>query len=251
MQLIDSHCHLDDARFDPDRNEVMQRAVDAGVTRFVVPAVSKAGWKKLRGLADSDAAIAPAFGLHPWFCDHHRETDLEQLTGLLEGAVAIGECGLDDGLCHFSIDQQLPWFQYQLRLARERDIPVIVHAYRTVDLVVSEVRRLPGLRGVVHSFAGSQQQAGQLIDLGLHIGIGGAVTFERAKRLQALAAWLPAERLLIETDAPDQLPAAHKGERNEPAFLIEILNRIATLRSMEAEQLAAICNRNARGLFGL
>ncbi|ATX81052.1 TatD DNase family protein [Mariprofundus ferrinatatus] len=249
MQLIDSHCHLDDARFDVDRAEVVERARVAGVERFIVPAVSREGWDKLKTLASKHESILPSFGMHPWFCDRHSDDDLELLPAFLEDAVAVGECGLDAGLCKFGVDEQLSWFRGQLRLAAEFELPVIVHAYKTVDTVIHEMKSYPGLRGVVHSFSGSRQQAERLLDLGFYLGIGGAVTHERATRLQGIVKALPIERLLLETDAPDQPPCARSGMRNEPAFLIEIVDHIATLRGIDAEALVRTCNANTMELF--
>jgi len=230
----------------------LQHAKDAGVASFIVPAVCRAGWPKLQQLALDHASISPAFGLHPWFCDQHSDSDLTLLPQFLANAVAVGECGLDGSdRCRFAMDAQLHWFRAQLQLAVEYDLPVIVHAYRAVDDVIREIRQLPGLRGVIHSFSGSQQQAEQLLKLGFYLGIGGAVTYQRASRLQRVVQYIPLEKLLIETDSPDQPPAAHRGQGNEPAFLIEILTQIATLRSMDIALLASICNQNARELFRL
>ncbi|WP_186338890.1 TatD family hydrolase [Mariprofundus sp. NF] len=250
--MIDSHCHLDDLRFDQSRVAVLQRAQDAGVTAFIVPAVCRSGWPKLQHLALDHSSISPAFGLHPWFCNQHSDSDLSLLPQFLADAVAVGECGLDGSdLCRFDMDSQLHWFQPQLQLALEHDLPVIVHAFRAVDDVIREIRQLPGLRGVIHSFSGSQQQADQLVKLGFYLGFGGAVTYPRASRVQGVVKHIPLEKLLIETDAPDQSPAAHRGGNNEPAFLIEILAQIATLRGTDSQALAAICNHNARELFRL
>lgn len=251
MRLIDSHCHLDDERFDPDRLELLQRARKAGVEQIVVPAVSRCGWLKLKSLAEQDSRIYPAFGLHPWFCDQHCENDLKLLPDFLDSAVAVGECGLDASLCDVDMQTQLFWFSEQLKLAVAHDLPVIVHAYRAVDAVIRAIRCYPGLRGVVHSFSGSLQQAEQLIGLGFYLGFGGSVTHARATRLQAVVKAVAAERLLLETDAPDQPPAGRQGERNEPAFLIDILAHIATLRGTDSQALAATCNHNARELFRL
>lgn len=252
MQLIDSHCHLDDARFDPGRVAVLQRAKDAGVTSFIVPAVCRSGWPKLQQLALDHSSILPAMGLHPWFCNQHSDSDLTLLPQFLADAVAVGECGLDGSdLCRFDMQLQLHWFRAQLRLALEHDLPVIVHAYKAVDLVIREIRCYPGLRGVVHSFSGSLQQAEQLIDLGFYLGFGGSVTHARATRLQTVVKAVAAESVLLETDAPDQPPSGRQGERNEPAFLIDILAHIATLRGTDSQALAATCNHNARELFRL
>lgn len=252
MQIIDSHCHLDDERFDHDRDEVISRSKAAGIKDFIVPSVDRQGWIKLQQLFSRYDCISPAFGLHPWFCDRHRASDLEQLPACLDHAVAIGECGLDGShLCHFDLKQQLPWFRAQLALAVEFDLPLILHAHKAVDLVLKELRKMPALRGVVHAFSGSQQQADQLIEQGFYLGVGGAVTFERASRLHAIVKNIPAEHLLLETDAPDQSPVFYRGARNEPAFLVEILAWVATLRGEDIDDLAAISCQNSRELFRL
>ena len=137
------------------------------------------------------------------------------------------------------------------RLAREFDLPVIVHARRAVDAVIAAIRAVGGLRGVVHSFSGSAEQAAQLHKLGFLLGIGGPVTYERANRLRGIVASMPLEQLLLETDSPDQPGAAHRGERNEPAHLVEVLDAVAQLRGVSRETLAAATDANAERLFNL
>ncbi len=148
-------------------------------------------------------------------------------------------------------ERQRVFFEGQLRLAREFELPVVVHARRAVDAVLAAVRRFGPLRGVVHSFPGSADQAKRLYDLGFLIGIGGPVTYERANRLRKLAAEVPIECLLLETDAPDQPDSAHRGQRNEPARLIAVCETIAALRGIAAETLAATTAANAERLFRL
>ncbi|MDN5781795.1 MAG: TatD family hydrolase, partial [Luteimonas sp.] len=225
--LVDSHCHLDAPEFDRDRGEVVERARAAGVTRQVVPAIRADGWPKLRDLCATTDGLFPAYGLHPMFLAEHRPEHLQQLRGWIERErpLAIGECGFDyfiEGLDH---DAQQHYFEGQLALANEYGLPVIVHARRAVDAVIASIRRIGGsgpgraLRGVVHSWSGSPQQAGQLWDLGFMLGVGGPVTYERAHRLRELVARMPLEHLLLETDAPDQHESAIRGQRNEPARL--------------------------------
>jgi TatD DNase family protein len=253
MRLVDSHCHLDAAEFDDDRAAVVARARAAGVEAQVLPATHAAGWPGLRAACTLAPGLHPAYGLHPVYLDRHADADLDALREWLAAgdAVAVGECGLDhfiDGLDHA---RQMRLFEAQLRLAREFDLPVIVHARRAVDLVTSALRRIGGLRGVVHSFSGSADQAARLCALGFHLGIGGPVTHERAQRLRGIVATLPLDHLLLETDAPDQPGAAHRGERNEPAHLVEVLHVVAALRGMAPEALAEATSRNARRLFAL
>ncbi len=259
--LVDSHCHLDAAAFDVDRAGVVSRARAAGVARQVVPAVDAAGWPKLREACAGDPGLFPAYGLHPMSLAAHRPEHLERLRDWIERErpVAVGECGLDYHVEGLDPDAQQGYFDGQLRLAREYGLPVIVHARRAVDAVIASVRRIGGpgsgpgqaLRGVVHSWSGSEQQAEQLWRQGFLLGIGGPVTYARANRLRRLAATMPLEHLLLETDAPDQPDSAIRGQRNEPARLRTVCETIAALRGIAPEALAAATSANAERLFGL
>lgn len=251
MQLIDSHCHLDDARFDIDRDAVLERAHKAGIDHFVVPAVAASGWPRLKALAQHYPNIHPAYGLHPWFCEQHRSEDLKLLSQYLQHAKAVGECGLDAMRKDVSMDDQRYWFRAQLRLAVEFDLPLIVHAVKSVDLVVAALKDFPGSKGVLHSFYGSRQQADAVIEQGFFLGIGSALTHARNSRFRNVVETLPLEMLLLETDAPDQPSASHHGERNEPSFLLETLHAVATIQDKSADEVASICNANARRLFRL
>lgn len=253
MRLVDSHSHFDAAEFDADRAAAHARACAAGVTRQVVPAVDAAGWPKLQSVCAELPGLFPAYGLHPMYLASHRPAHLRELRGWLERErpAAVGECGLDFFVEGLDARAQQEYFEAQLRLAREFDLPVIVHARRAVEAVVAAIRKVGGLRGVVHSFSGSAEQAAQLHGLGFLLGLGGPVTHERANRLRKLAATLPIEQLLLETDSPDQPGSMHRGERNEPAYLPEALDAIAGLRGMERAELAAATTANAERLFAL
>lgn len=251
--LVDSHSHLDAPEFDPDRDAVLARARAAGVTRQIVPAVNATGWPKLRDLCAGEAGLLPAYGLHPMYLDDHRDTHLAELRTWIERErpVAVGECGLDFFVEGLDPARQALFFDGQLRLARDFDLPVVVHARRAVDAVLAAIRRLGPLRGVIHSYPGSADQAKRLFDLGFLVGIGGPVTYERANRLRTLAATLPIECLLLETDAPDQPDRDHRGQRNEPARLLRVLDTVAELRGMAPAELAAATTANAERLFRL
>lgn len=251
--LTDSHCHLDASEFDADRDAVLLRARSAGVARQVIPAIDAQGWPRLRQVCEQQAGLFPAYGLHPMYLSSHRPGHLRELGEWIarEQPVAVGECGLDffvDGLDRTS--QQL-YFDGQLALARDFDLPVIVHARRAVDAVIASIKRVGSLRGVVHSFSGSPEQARQLWQLGFMVGIGGPATYPRANRLRRLVAEMPLEYLLLETDAPDQPDAEIRGQRNEPARLSFICDTIAQLRRMDAQAVAAATSANAQRLFNL
>lgn len=253
MQLIDSHCHLDASEFDADRAAVIARAQAAGVMQQVVPAITAASWPGLREACALAPGLHPAYGLHPIFLDQHRPEHLELLAEWIarERPCAIGECGLDFFLDGLDAQTQRHYFDGQLQLAKRFDLPLIVHARRAVEEVIARIKAVGGIRGVVHSFAGSPEQAQQLWKLDFMIGLGGPVTYPRANRLRGLAAQMPLQHLLLETDAPDQPDAEIRGQRNEPARLRTVLDCIAQLRGEPAEAIAAQTSANARRLFGL
>jgi TatD DNase family protein len=253
IPLIDSHCHLDDAAFAADRPAVLERAAGAGVRAVVLPAVSARYWPRLREVAAGCDGLYAAYGLHPMLLPEHLPEHLAELEQWLERErpVAVGECGLDFYVEDLDRQAQLEYFVAQLRLARDFDLPVILHARRAVDEVLKYIRRYPGLRGVVHSFSGSLQQAQRLFQLGFRVGLGGPLTYPRAQRLRSVAAQLPIEAIVLETDAPDQPGLAQRGRRNEPAFIVEVLETLADLRGEMPEAVGRATTQNARALFGL
>jgi TatD DNase family protein len=253
IALIDSHSHIDAAEFDADRSDALTRAREAGVMRQIVPAIALSGFEKLRDLCRDEAGLFPAYGMHPMYLAEHLPAHIDELAQWIvrERPVAVGECGLDFYVEGLDRDAQQRYLEAQLVLAREHDLPVILHARRAFDDVAAAIRRIGGLRGVVHSFSGSEEQAQQFFRLGFHVGIGGPVTYERAQRLRAIVAVMPIEWLLLETDSPDQPLAGHRGQRNEPAYLVEVLDCIAALRDQSRESVAAATTANAERLFSL
>jgi TatD DNase family protein len=259
--LIDTHSHFDAPEFDADRDAVLQRARDAGVARQIVPAIALSGFEKLRGICRDGSGLHAAYGLHPMLLAEHRVEHLDTLAKWIERErpVAVGECGLDFFIENLDRDEQRMYLDRQLALARDFDLPVILHARRAFDDVAAAIRRVGGngsrdrhaLRGVVHSFSGSEAQACQFWKLGFHLGIGGPVTYERARRLRAIVAKMPIEWLLLETDSPDQPLSGHRGERNEPARVVDVLDVIAGLRGESRDVIAAATTANAERLFGL
>jgi TatD DNase family protein len=248
--LFDSHAHLDAAEFDPDRSQVMERARKVGVTECLVPAVGAAGWPKLHELCAADPGLHPAYGLHPCFLAEHSDDDLARLEDWLDAhpAAAVGECGLDRGEADFERQSRLLHGHFEL--AHRFDLPLVLHARQAFAQVIDALRAFgKPLRGVVHSFSGSLEQAHELARLGFSVGIGGPVTYERARRLRRTVASLPIECLLLETDAPAQPSSSRRGERNEPAFLPEVLECVAALRHEDPAEIAHATTENARRLF--
>ena len=253
MNLCDSHCHLDAAEFDHDRAGVLARARAAGIACQLIPAVDRAGWPKIAALVAREPGLHAAYGLHPLFLAHHTDADLDALPDFIAStkAVALGECGLDFFLPQLDRDRQLAVLRPQLQLARALDLPVILHARRALDPLLAEVRRVGGLRGIVHSFSGSLEQARQWCRAGFLLGFGGPVTYPRARRLRAVVSELPLAHLVLETDSPDQPLYGHQGERNEPARLPQVLAAVAELRQDEPENIATATSQNLHRLLGL
>ena len=256
MELIDSHCHLDLDIFDTDRDEVILAAKQQKVSRIIVPSVTRDKWCRLARLQKKYSLLEVAYGLHPMFMEHHRDDSITELRDVLKKnkAVAVGECGLDlyvKQTKYNDKERQINLFNEQLKLASEFSLPVIVHARKSVDLVLKVIRKYPEIRGVVHSFSGSQQQAEMLIKQGFMLGFGGPITYTRATRLRKIVAELPLESILLETDAPDQPDSQHHGQRNVPANLPHIAHTIAELKACELQKVAQVTTENAKLLFQL
>lgn len=253
MELIDSHCHLDDDRFDERRQDVIAQAAAVNVTRMVIPATTANRWEKVKQVCEGHDGLHPAYGLHPMFIEQHQVNHLRELDEWLEREqpIAVGECGIDFYDSRVDEKWQLQLFTEQLQLANNHRLPVIVHVRKAMDEVISLLRKQARCGGVVHSFAGSQQQARQLHGIGFKLGIAATLSFERAQKLRKVVAAMPDDALLIESDAPDQPGASHRGQLNEPAFIVEHLQTMAELRNCTAEDLAATLNRNAESLFNI
>lgn len=253
MEIIDTHCHLDVAEFDSDRDQVLAAAHRGGVSRLIVPAIAQAGWDGLLSLCRREAGLFPALGLHPIFCEQHRDAHIEQLRDYVthERPIAVGEIGLDFFIPDPDRERQTELFEAQLAIAEEFQLPVLVHVRKAHDEVLQSLKKfsLPG--GIAHAFNGSLQQAEQYLELGFYFGFGGMLTYERSKKIRKLAAELPLERIVLETDAPDMTTSAHHGERNSPEYLPEVLAALAEVRRESPETLATTTTTNACRLFGL
>lgn len=253
MDLFDTHCHLDVAEFDADRDAVLARTRADGVSRMVVPAIDAAGWTDLVALCRREQGLYPALGMHPIYIDQHRDEHVDELRGWLERErpVAIGEIGLDFYIKEIDRERQQAIFEAQLEIAQDYQLPVLLHVRKAHDQVLHTLKRfrLPG--GIAHAFNGSMPQAEQYLSMGFRFGFGGMLTYERSNKIRKLAQDLPLESLVLETDAPDMTPARHHGERNSPEYLPEVLLSLAEIRGMEADKMAAITTSNACKLFGL
>ncbi|BCO30323.1 TatD related DNase [Thiohalobacter sp. COW1] len=253
MELIDTHCHLDVPEFDSDREAVLRRAQAAGVTTLVNPGIHAEEWLPLIELAQNSPGVHYALGLHPVYLARHRDADLDRLERLLAetAPVAVGEIGLDFQLRELDRDRQQQLFEAQLVIARDAGLPVILHVRKAHDQVLQSLKRIRVPGGIAHAFNGSLQQAQQYRDLGFCFGFGGMLTFERSRKLRELAAALPLESIVLETDAPDLTVAAHRGERNSPEYLPDCLAALAGVRGITPEDAARATSANARAVLGL
>jgi TatD DNase family protein len=250
--LIDTHCHLDAPEFDDDRDAVVNRAKAVGVGCLVVPAITAAtfsGTLAMRTRYDCPVAL----GLHPIYERTHRASHIDDLRRLIEAErpVAVGEIGLDFFVAGLDAERQITFFADQLKLARDFDLPVLLHVRKSQDQVLKQLRRFGIRKGIAHAFNGSPQQAAAYIDLGFKLGFGGTLTFARALNIRRLAQSLPLDAIVLETDAPDISPAwVYKG-RNEPAYLARIATELAALRGISEDELADATCANARSILAI
>jgi TatD DNase family protein len=249
---IDTHCHLDASEFDADRTAVAEAARAARVSRIVIPAVARLNFATVRELAHATEGGVYALGIHPMYTSAAQHDDLAWLRAEIEASlddprfVGIGEIGLDFFVPGLDDERQRFFYTEQLKLARDFDLPAICHVRKSQDAVLAQLRRFNVKRGIAHAFNGSIQQADAYIAHGFKLGFGGNVTFERARRIRRLAAELPIDALVVETDAPDIAPEWIDKARNTPDQVPRIAQVIAQLRGLSAEQLALCTTANAR-----
>jgi TatD DNase family protein len=254
--VIDTHCHLDLAAFDGDRDAMISRAAAAGVVGLLVPAIRPRTWEALHALArrHAGAGLRCAIGIHPQLVP---ELDASELAGDLvqrlvagaQDAVAIGECGLDGGTAARELQETI--FRAHLRAAREAHKPVVIHVLRAHDAAPRILReeRVHEVGGVLHSYSGGADLVPVYRDLGLAFSFAGPITYGNARRPVEAGRAVPAELLLAETDAPDQAPGPHRGGRCEPAFLPAVIEGLAAARGASPSEIAALTTANARRVF--
>lgn len=250
--LVDTHCHLDDPTLLARLPEVLATAKGVGVEKYIIPGVSPEGWEGIARLAEEAEGVYPAFGLHPMLAGLFDASLLEKLRTFAGKAVAIGEIGLDY-LVDVPREVQQAAFRAQLRLAVEAGLPVMIHCRRAFSDLLAILREERGERvgGVMHAFSGSPEIARECIRLGMYISVAGPVTWRNAVKPAEVVREIPLEHLLLETDAPDLTPEPHRGRPNEPAFLVEVAEKVAAIKGVSVEEEAAATTENAARLFGL
>jgi len=256
MSLIDSHCHLDSAEFDADRDQVIQRALDSGVEHMVAvgtgggPPDLEAGIR----LAERHAAFYATVGVHPHDAAKASQADLQRLEQLLSHpkVIALGEIGLDYHYDFSPRDTQKSIFIEQMSIAAAARRPIVIHTREAWDDTLALIERYwtpSGLPGIMHCFSGGPAEAQRALELGFYLSFGGIVTFPKALDVQAAARQAPADRILVETDAPYLAPVPKRGQRNEPALIAHTARKLAELRGVSFEETSLATSENFRRLI--
>jgi TatD DNase family protein len=257
--LIDTHCHLPEAAFDADRAAVLARAADAGIAGMLAAATSPEDWQAYLELAAGHSPIRLALGFHPNSAQAFSAAALGTLRELLSAhrgvVVAVGESGLDFYRDHCPPEVQRAALRGQLDLAAELNMPIILHCRQAEGelletLAAHRARTGRAVKGVWHSFSAAPEEAREAVKLGLHLGLNGIVTYPKAEGVREAARQAPADRLLLETDAPYLPPQPWRGKRNEPAYLAEVARRVAEALGKPPAEVARRTTENARRLFG-
>lgn len=256
--MIDTHCHIDFQDFDQDRDDVLQRCQSNGVNQLVIPAVSAATFDRTIAICAQYPNLKLALGLHPFFIQSHQPQDLIELDTLLGNntlttrskPVAVGEIGLDffeSRLVSENLkEKQLVFFTKQLIIAKQHDLPVIIHNRKAHDECLALLRENQVSGGIIHAFNGSIQQAEKYIELNFALGFGGMLTFERSAKLRKLAKRIPLSSIVLETDAPDMTVSQHQGQRNSPEYLPYVQQALADIKGDSLENIAQTTSLNAK-----
>ena len=260
MSYIDTHAHLDQEEFDADREEVIARAGQAGVEAILCVGISADSSRTTLCLAERHEGIHAAVGIQPNYCAEEAGNGWQRIVAMADHprVVALGETGLDRHWDFTPFEMQRDYFDRHLRLAQKRDLPLVIHCRQAEADLMPMLREAAGrgpLRGVLHSFSGDAPTAAECIELGLYVGFAGQVTYKNKKfrPLGEVAATIPGDRLLIETDSPYLVPHPLRGKqkRNEPAWVVHVAECLAELRGVELDALATQTTANARRLFGI
>jgi len=251
MKLIDTHCHLDDTIFDSDRDKILQHCSQLGINKIILPATKAKCWHKTIQISENYKETYLTLGLHPLFISEHINADLDRLKESIVAhkPVAVGEIGLDFFIKNTDKTRQTDFFVQQLDIAQEHKLPVVLHVRKAHDEILKLLKEFNISGGSCHAFNGTLDQAKRYIDLGFKLGFGGTMTYPNARKIHQLAKDIAIEHILLETDAPDMTGHAHKGERNSPEYLVDALNSLAEIKSMDVETIADQTTKNAEALF--
>jgi TatD DNase family protein len=252
--FVDSHSHIYSEEFSSDRDEVISRALKAGISKIVLPNIDSSTLKPMLDLADSNSQLfIPLLGLHPTSVkeDFRKELEILEYWFGKRKFAGIGEIGIDLYWDKTFINEQIDVFRIQIDWAKKMRVPIVIHMRDSFQEVIEvlQQKKDASLKGVFHSFTGNIEQAAQVIDLGFKIGIGGIVTFKNSG-LDTTVQRIDLENILLETDSPWLAPVPHRGRRNEPAFITAVAAKIASLHETSIDEVARITTQNAQQLFG-
>ncbi|MCV6625320.1 MAG: TatD family hydrolase [Cellvibrionaceae bacterium] len=247
MQLTDSHCHLDFAEFS-DPAALWQQCRQQGIERLIIPATEPGNWASIAKLATGLEGVYWAAGLHPWWAEQYQLDPAQLQRALSEpNCIALGECGLDGG--RPQSEQHLQALATQIEVAKSQQLPLILHGHKAHNGLLELLRHYRPAGGVIHAFSGSLELAQQYIKLGFAIGIGAAISYERAKKTRNTAATLPLESIVLETDAPAMPLAGAQGKPNSPLALLQVAQILAELRGESIDTIASVTSANCDAIF--
>ena len=252
--IIDTHAHYDDEQFDEDREEILGKMQDAGIGMIMDAGSTILSWDKIGKLTEEYPFVYGAIGVHPDEVGNLDETQFARMERLLdkEKIKAVGEIGLDYYWDNEPHEVQQKWFIRQLELAGEVKKPVIIHSREAAaDTMYIMKNYAQGLDGVIHCYSYSREMAEEYVKMGFYIGIGGVVTFKNAKKLKDVAAAIPIEKIVLETDCPYMAPEPYRGKRNQSSYIRYVAEKIAELKEMSQEEVIAVTEKNARDLYGI
>jgi TatD DNase family protein len=259
MNFTDSHCHLDFNEFSQDLKELLNQCADSGIHRCIIPSIEPNNWQKVLELPlqnNHQINLHAALGIHPWFLNELNDGDLAALTTKVKqnktNIVAIGETGIDGKIAeqHDNLAKQHHFFDYQLALANQENLPIIVHHRRSHQHITPLLKQHSLAKGgIIHAFSGSYQQAKQYIDLGYKLGIGGTITYPRAKKTNNAIKRLPLNSLVLETDSPAMPLSGFQGEINSPLRIVDVFKALTEIRAESAEKIAEQIELNVNDIF--
>ena len=255
MRFIDTHAHLYSSPLNENRELIIQNAINNGIDTIIMPAIDSA---TLESMLELEAAYPKnciaMMGLHPCSVKDNVQQELDIVEAQLKKRkfIAIGEIGLDYYWDKTFIQQQIEAFTIQMQWALEKQLPIVIHTRNAMGETIEAVKPFAkkGLRGIFHCFSGSQESAQQIISMGFHLGLGGVLTYKNAAVAEAIKE-IPMSHLVLETDAPYLSPVPYRGKTNEPAFMIEVAKKLAEIKNIPLQEVAAITTNNAKEVFGI
>ncbi len=254
MNIVDTHCHLDDQRYDQDRDDVLQRAWDLGIEFLINVSYDTGSAQQAVQLAQKLDRVYAAVGIHPHDASSYSADTEETLRQLAQApkVVAIGEIGLDYYYDNSPRDVQREAFRRQMELAIDLGLPVVIHNRDAHQDTIDILKEFAGrARGLLHCFSGSYETARICLDLGYYLAFGGSITFKNARKLREVVQQVPLDRMVLETDCPYLTPVPHRGKRNEPSYVSHVAEKVADIRNLDLAEVAAVTTANARKVFGI